>query len=218
MVARSLRQHPAYGVWSGHGLDGRTVAQRARVAHAQHRAWADILALGLVLLVAALAFIPAWKPTWYQSDQLPSVFRTLHTVLAHHHGMLFPRIAGALGFGYGQLLHQVYAPLGFELTAWLHAVGLAYIASVRMFFSLCLVVGALGVYTYARAIVPDRVSAVLAACAHVWAPYVLLDAQSGGDFGESLAIALVPWSLLAVHRLMVRGSWDRLGLAALGLA
>lgn len=177
-----------------------------------------MLALATVLLVALLACAPAWRPTWYQSDQLPSVFRTLHTDLAHHHGLLFPRIACALGFGYGQLLHQVYAPLGFELTAWLHTLGLGYIASVRMFFSLCLLAGAFGMYAYARSILHDRLSAVLAACAHAWAPYVLLDAHAGGDFGESLAIALLPWALLAVHRLIERGGWDRLGLAALGLA
>jgi hypothetical protein len=174
--------------------------------------------VGIVLMAALVASLPEWKPVWYQSDQLPSVFRTLHTVLAHEHGLLFPRIACALGFGYGQLLHQVYAPLGFELTAWLHVLGLGYIAAVRMFFSLCLVGGALGVYAYARTILPDRTGAVLAACAHAWAPYVLLDAHAGGDFGESLAIALIPWSLLALHRLVLRGGWGRFGLAALGLA
>ncbi|MFN8635411.1 MAG: 6-pyruvoyl-tetrahydropterin synthase-related protein [Chloroflexota bacterium] len=172
----------------------------------------------IVLLASLIALLPAWRPNWYQSDQLPSVFRTLHTDLAHLQGVIFPRMACDLGFGYGQLLHQVYAPLGFELTAWLHALGLEYIASVRAFFSVCLVVGAVGVYAYCRAILANRTGAVLAAIAHVWAPYVLLDAHPGGDFGESFAIALLPWALLAFHLLATRGRRADFGLAALGLA
>jgi hypothetical protein len=173
--------------------------------------------IAVVLAVSLIALLPAWRTAWYQDDQLPSVFRTLHTDLAHHQGVLFPRMAFELGFGYGQLLHQVYPPLGFELTAWFHAVGLGYIDAVRLFFSICLVGGSLGMYGYGRTVLYGQLSPTLAALVYVLAPYTLLDAHPGGDFGESLAIALLPWAAWSVHLLVVRRTWARFAGAVLAL-
>ena len=174
--------------------------------------------IAIILLATFVAVLPAWKPIWYQADQLPSVFRTLHTDLAHHEGVFFPRMAFELGFGYGQLLHQVYAPLGFELTAWLHTFGLSYIATVRVFFSLCLILAAFGAYAYGLAVLRTQLGAALAASMYVWAPYLLLDVHPGGDFGESMGMALFPWTLLAFHALTARGTWACFAAAALALA
>ena len=179
---------------------------------------ADRIALASILVVAAIALAPAWQPVWYQDDQLPSAFRTAHTDLARHRGVLFPRMAFELGFGYGQLLYQVYAPLGFELSAWLHAWGLGYLTALRVYFSLCLVGAALGAYGYGRAVLGGRAGPVLAATAYVLAPPVLLDAHPGGDFGESLGIALLPWALWAFHALLLRPNWTSFGAAALSVA
>ena len=173
----------------------------------------------VVVVVAALAaIVPAWNPVWYQDDQLPTLFRTLHTALAHQWGVLYPRLAPELGFGYGRLLHQFYPPLGVELAAWLHAVGLGYIDAARMTFSLCLLLSALGMYAYARTILAGPWAAALAAIAYVWSPYVLLDAHKGGVLGESVALAIMPWALLALHRLVTRGGLTWLAATALGLA
>src|SRR5947208_1878297 len=60
--------------------------------------------------------------------------------------------------------------------------------------------------------------AVLAAVAYVWSPYVLLDAHKGGVLGESVALAIMPWALLAMHRLAGRGGIVWLAAAAGALA
>jgi len=168
-----------------------------------------VLAVALVLAVA-----PAWNPVWYQDDQLPTLFRTYHTDLAHHWGIVYPRLAPELGFGYGRLLHQFYPPFGVELAAWLHTLGLGIVDSARATFSLCLIASAVGMYAYARAVLGGRWPAVLAALGYLWAPYVLLDAHKGGVLGESIAMAIMPWALLAVHRLVRGGGWLAFGGAA----
>ena len=170
----------------------------------------------LAVLVAAivLAVAPAWNPVWYQDDQLPTLFRTFHTDLAHHRGVFYPRLAPELGFGYGRLLHQFYPPFGVELAAWLHTLGLGFVDAARATFSLCLISSALGMYAFARRVLGERWPAVLAAVAFLWAPYVLLDAHKGGVLGESIAMALMPWSLLALDRLMRGGGWATFGAAA----
>src|SRR5207253_8646769 len=88
----------------------------------------------------------------------------------------------------------------------------------RAFFSICLLVAALGTYTYGLVVLRSRLGAALAAITYVWAPYTLLDAHTGGDFGESLALALLPGSLLAFHVLLNRPGWAIVGAAALSLA
>ena len=172
-----------------------------------------VLAAALVLAVA-----PAWNPVWYQDDQLPTLFRTFHTDLAHHRGVLYPRLAPELGFGYGRLLHQFYPPFGVELATWLHTLGFGFVDAARATFSLCLISSALGMYAFARRVLGGRWPAVLAAIGFVWAPYVLLDAHKGGVLGESVAMALMPWSLLALDRLMRGGGWGAFGAAAGTLA
>jgi len=173
----------------------------------------------VVVLVAALvALLPAWNPVWYQDDQLPTLFRTFHTSLAHESGVLYPRLAPELGFGYGRLLHQFYPPLGVELAAWLHALGLGYIDAARATFSLCLLASAFGMYAYARNVLGEPWPAALAAIAYVWAPYVLLDAHKGGVLGESVALAIMPCALLAMHRLAQNGGIAWLAAAAGALA
>lgn len=177
-----------------------------------------VRAAALVLLAAVMAALPEWREAWYQDDQLPVVFRVLHTDLAHHHGVIFPRVAPELGFGYGRMLHQFYPPLGVELAAWLHALGLGYLDATRATYSLCLLASAAGMYLFALTVLRQTPGATLAGLAYVWSPYVLLDAHRGGVLGESLSLALIPWTLLALHRLGVRGGWTGVGAVALGIA
>jgi hypothetical protein len=172
-----------------------------------------------VLLAALLlAIVPAWNPVWYQDDQLPTLFRTFHTDLAHHWGVVYPRLAPELGFGYGRLLHELYPPFGVELAAWLHTLGLGFVDAARATFSLCLLSSGLGMYAYARALLGARWPAVVAAIGFAWAPYVLLDAHKGGVLGESIAMALMPWALLALDRLARGGGWSAFGASAALLA
>lgn len=201
-------------------------AQAASVARARSRrfpsrAWATSAAarspLAAVLVAALAAIVPAWEPVWYQDDQLPTLFRTFHTDLAHHWGVLYPRLAPELGFGYGRLLHQFYPPFGVELAAWLHTLGLGYVDAARATFSLCLLASALGMHAYAGVVLGGRWRPALAAVDYVWAPYVLLDAHKGGVLGESIALAIMPWALLALHRLVTRGGLGAFVAAALGL-
>jgi len=190
----------------------------ARPARPSGWSWPKQAPLAVLIAALVLAVVPAWNSIWYQDDQLPTLFRTFHTDLAHHHGAVYPRLAPELGFGYGRLLHQFYPPFGVELAAWLHTLGLGFVDAARVTFSLCLISSGLGMYAFARGILGGRWPAVLAALGFVWAPYVLLDAHKGGVLGESIALALMPWSLLALDRLVRGGGWGPFGASAGTLA
>lgn len=176
--------------------------------------WPEAAPLLALLAALILAIVPAWNPVWYQDDQLPTLFRTFHTDLAHHWGVVYPRLAPELGFGYGRLLHELYPPFGVELAAWLHTLGLGFVDAARATFSLCLLSSGFGMYAYARSLLGARWPAVVAAIGFSWAPYVLLDAHKGGVLGESIAMALMPWALLALDRLARGGGWSAFGASA----
>jgi hypothetical protein len=181
----------------------------------------DAAPLVVLLLALALAIAPAWNPIWYQDDQLPTLFRIFHTDLAHHWGVIYPRLAPELGFGYGRLLHQFYPPFGVELATWLHTLGIGFVDAARATFSLCLLSSGLGMYAFARRVLDGAWPGVVAAIGFAWAPYVLLDAHKGGVLGESIALALMPWSLLALDRLVRGGGqpvWTDFGASAGALA
>jgi hypothetical protein len=189
-------------------LDSMISSQPPRPIDGPRRSALSFVAHPLTVVIAAaiLAIVPAWNPVWYQDDQLPTLFRILHTSLAHQWGIPYPRLAPELGFGYGRLLHEFYPPFGVETAAWVHALGTGYIDAARVTFSLCLLGSALGMFAYAKAVLDGPWPAALAAIAYVWSPYVLLDAHKGGVLGESVALALMPWAQLAMHRLAVRRS------------
>ena len=197
---------------AGDDARGLAVGPPRRASRSSRGCLAAGAARACCCVALALAVAPAWNPVWYQDDQLPTLFRTFHTDLAHHWGVLYPRLAPELGFGYGRLLHQFYPPFGVELAAWLHTLGLGFVDAARATFSLCLLSSALGMYAYGRAVLAGAGRRSLAAIGFVWAPYVLLDAHKGGVLGESIAMALMPWSLLAST------GWCGRRLAAFGAA
>ena len=66
-----------------------------RAARDRRRQLLALATLGVLFAALALAVAPAWNPVWYQDDQLPTLFRTFHTDLAHHRGVWYPRLAHA---------------------------------------------------------------------------------------------------------------------------
>ena len=175
----------------------------------------------MAVLIAALVLATAlaWNPIWYQDDQLPTLFRTFHTDLAHHYGcdLSAPRA----GFRV-----RVRAPAPPVLPAIRRrACRLAPHPRARLRGRCSGDLLALPDLQRLSACTPSpgallggRWPAVLAAIGFVWAPYVLLDAHKGGVLGESIAMALMPWSLLALDRLVRGGGRGAFGASAGTLA
>ena len=100
-----------------------------------------------------------------------------------------------------------------EAARWLGASG---VAAVKVVFGLGLLLGALGMYGWARGRLGKR-AALLAALLYAFWPYALATVYVRGALAEALFFGLFPWTLWALQRLLDGRRWRAL-LLAVGMA
>jgi hypothetical protein len=177
----------------------RTESVRPRLAWQ----WADLAGIGLVVIVAGLMAAELMRPGVQNfRDALMSVYRVFELDQAWQRGVLYPRISPNLNFGLGAPLFQFYPPLASYGALILHKLGLGFVAATKGMIAIGLLAGGLGVYGYVRWLTSKRLGAAAAAVLFLLSPYVLLTAYERGAAAESLALALLPWLVWALHRLL----------------
>jgi hypothetical protein len=122
-------------------------------------------------------------------------------------------------FGGRGLPHFLYYhPLAFYLVSLLHAVGLGFMASLRLLQALALLVAGLGAWAWLRRHVPPP-AAVVGGMGCILAPFTVVEVHVKGDPAAVLALALVPLVLLALARVADQrpGGVPLLALASAGL-
>ena len=181
----------------------------------------DRLRLGVpVMLPASLpALWPLTGPGLYASiDGMLHYYRVVETTALLARGVVFSRWLPDLAFGLGYPLFNYHGPL----FAW--AGGLLSLLlggpepAVKALTVTGFLIGAVGMYRFARLWVPAE-GAAAAAVAFIYAPFYIREVYWQGDYPQFLALSLEPWLLFFLHRVLVSGARaDALGLgAALGL-
>lgn len=188
-----------------------SLAGRAR-AH-----WQVLLALALTIP----ALLPLAAPGYFFNahDAHHSVFYLVEFDQAIHDGALWP-IWGpdhALGFGYP--LWLIYAPLAYFVAEAFHLLGLGLTSAVKATWALSFVVGALGAYRLGRRWWGPG-AAIVVSLAFTYAPYHLVEIYVRAALAEFVALAWIPWVLLAFFDLWDdprprSGVWAAVAFAAL---
>jgi len=164
-----------------------------------HRVW-----LALPLLA-----IPAWWP-FYREGLPRSLDGTVHLlrlgVLDYHirQGVLYPRWSPELMLGYGYPVFSFYAPGAYYLVEGLRLLGFSlYTAFILVFCGLILVAG-FGMFLLACDLfgTDHKWSALIAATAYMFAPYLLSNVYIRGGIAETGAQAILPWVLWSMRRLI----------------
>jgi hypothetical protein len=144
-------------------------------------------------LVSALAAQPLFGCLPRGHDSLLHLYRLVELDHLLHQGILFPRWMPDLVYGYGYPLFNFYAPLSTYLSEVIHLItGFGFQHSVAAAFGVCVLIGATGMYCFARDYL-DVGPALFGAAAYVLAPYPLYNAYIRGSLSDALAIALFPW-------------------------
>ncbi|MCS6834817.1 MAG: 6-pyruvoyl-tetrahydropterin synthase-related protein [Anaerolineae bacterium] len=175
--------------------------------------------LWLVIVLALLSsLIPLSRAEGLPngSDVLYHVYRAAEMSRAWEQGLLFPRWADGLYFGYGAPLWHFYAPLTYYLSASLMALGLGPLTSLRLLIVVTQVSMAAGMYVFARQQM-GKLGGLLAALAYLWTPYMLYtEPYARGTYPEMLAFALWPFAFWRLGQLLdgaVEPRWGVLSLA-----
>ncbi|NOZ71313.1 MAG: hypothetical protein GXP38_05265 [Chloroflexi bacterium] len=174
-------------------------------------------AFWLTTLLSLFAIAPFLHPGyfWSANDARHDVFFILQYNLSWDEGVLFPRWSPDWAFGYGYPFFSLVAPAATFVGTFLHRfLSLSLESSVKGTFILSILLSAWGMWLFVRDWAGER-AAMLAALVYVYAPYHLLDMYVRAAMGESLALALVPFSLWSLRRLVFKPSPRRLALFAL---
>lgn len=162
--------------------------------------------LALVLL-AAYPILRARYPTI--GDGWNHFYRLVDLDWNLRHGILYPRWSTNLGFGYGFPVFNFYPPLTYYLAETFHLFGLRFDHSLLAVYALGFALSAFGAFELGRGDYGDR-GGLVAAGAYTLAPYLYFDVFGRSALPEFLALAILPWALASVRRLIEcpsRTSW-----------
>ena len=131
-------------------------------------------------------------------------FRIVAIRHALEDGLPVSRWMPDLAFGYGNPFLNYRAALSYYTGLALYLTGMSLPLALNMVYVLSLVGSAVGAYLLGRDLF-GRWAGLVSAVAYVYAPYPLIDALVRGNMPESLALAVMPFTMWAFRRLLVSG-------------
>ncbi|MDO8692060.1 MAG: 6-pyruvoyl-tetrahydropterin synthase-related protein, partial [Dehalococcoidia bacterium] len=168
----------------------------------------------LTVAISAVAAVPLLGPYFVGShDGVLAVYRFFEFDRSIQDGILLPRWAPDLFFGYGYPFFNFYAPLSYYVAEVFHHLGAGFVGSISGAFALGFVLSGLFMYLLVRDLA-GRWAGVLAGLAYVFAPYHLVNAHLRGDLAEFFAFVWFPAILWAAGRLIARRNLGYLALTA----
>ena len=173
-----------------------------------------------LLIAAALAMFaiqPLLQPGLPTSaDLIIHLYRTLEFERAWAPGVIVPRWAPNLAYGYGYPLFIFAPPLPYFLAMLFHATGLTLESAFKLLIILTILLYAIGMYLFIRDLLGSVAATLVAAVAYTFAPFALREALlEGGNIPQLLAIGLFPWPLWAITRAVRQDSWGWTVLAGI---
>lgn len=175
------------------------------------------------LLVALLVTLFAIWPLWTHrglpntADGAVHLMRQAELNQAWKDGILYPRWAPHLAYGYGMPLFHYAPPLLYQVTQGLHMAGLPLDEALKGTLIGMVLLYSLGSYLFVRDVFGPR-AGVLAAATYVYAPYRLRELYIQGNYGQFCGLAFYPLILWAFYRSATDRSARHLPLAGLALA
>jgi hypothetical protein len=174
---------------------------------------AGLLLAALLTLFIIQSLLQPGLPTL--ADLPIHLYRTLEYGQAWSSGVIVPRWAPNLAYGYGYPLFIFAPPLPYWLGLAFQAIGLTLESALRNLIILTILLYAIGMYLLGREVWGSVEAGLVAATAYAFAPFSLREALLyGGNIPQFLAIGLFPWTLWAMTRAARTRSWRWGGLAA----
>ncbi len=168
----------------------------------------------LLTLFAVQALRQPGLPT--SADMAIHIHRTMEFERAWAPGVIFPRWAPNLAYGYGYPLFVFAPPLPYIIALGFQQIGLNIELAFKLLISLIFLLYAVGMYLFGRSLFSSVAAGLVAATAYAFAPFALREALLvGGNIPQLLAIGLFPWPLWAITQAIRHQSWGWTILAGL---
>ena len=118
-------------------------------------------------------------------------------------GVVYPRWAPDLNFGYGVPLFNYNYPLPNYYASFLHSFGISFIDAFKLNLFTALLFAGLFFYLWAEVFFKKE-GALIGAVFYTFSPYLFVDLYIRGSVGEVWALALFPAFLWAVSQFIYK--------------
>jgi len=150
-------------------------------------------------------------------DGVFHLLRLFHLDMLVQQGVLWPRWAPGMVFGYGYPLFNFCPILSYYPMLILHRLGLGFLQSFNLTLALSVLASGLAMYLWARQVIGQR-GAFVAAVAYMLSPYQLYDVYWRGNAPESLTLPMIPLVMWAALRVSQERRWRYALMGALAYA
>ena len=159
----------------------------------------------LISLLGLVALQPLLRPAMTCSDDGGHyLVRLVELDHCLRQGTPWPRWTPDLVYGYGYPLFNFFPPLSFYPAEFFHLLGLSFAQAWNAALALYILLAGMTMYLLVKDLFGET-AAWVAAVAYMYAPYQLYNALNRGNLGEALALPLLPLTLWAFRRLLIRG-------------
>jgi uncharacterized membrane protein len=151
------------------------------------------------------------------SDTYFHIHRLWQVQTLFQQGIFFSRWSPDLPFGFGSPIFNYYGPLPYYFAlpfVWLTS---SLVMGYAIALALALIATSVGMFLWLRELMSD-LSAFAGAAAFVLAPYALSNVYGRGALAEPFAVAMVPYVLWSLHRLIKTRQWKYMLICAAAYA
>lgn len=156
------------------------------------------LILFIVSLFPLIGLVPNGLPVTH--DGADHVARIANFFQALSEGVIVPRWAGNLNWGYGHPILMFLYPLSSYAGSFFHAVGFSYVDATKMVFAVAFIASVLAMYLWINTAFGKR-AGIIAALLYGFAPYRFVDLYVRGAIGEHVAFIFPPLILFFLYKL-----------------
>lgn len=150
-------------------------------------------------------------------DGQDHIARIANFYLNLQQGVLVPRWAGNLNWGYGHPILEFLYPLPSYIASLFHFVGFSFVDSTKLVFALAMIASGLAMYLFAKSLWGEK-AGVVSGILYMYAPYRFVDLYVRGDIGEHVAFVFVPLVFWGMYLLFKKITAGRLVSTSLFLA
>ncbi|MGH7246142.1 MAG: 6-pyruvoyl-tetrahydropterin synthase-related protein [Candidatus Levyibacteriota bacterium] len=151
-----------------------------------------------ILFLCCIAIIPLWS--LFHAGLPKTQDGVIHLLrLANFYqnlqlGIVFPRWAANVNWGYGLPEFIFYYPLPYYLASLFHFLQFSYVDSLKIITLLSFIFSGVCMFLWVSELL-DIPSGILSGFLYMVAPYKILDLYIRGDIGENLAFVFLPLTL-----------------------
>ncbi|HSD98839.1 MAG TPA: 6-pyruvoyl-tetrahydropterin synthase-related protein [Patescibacteria group bacterium] len=150
-------------------------------------------------------------------DGQDHIARIANFYLNLQEGIIIPRWAANLNWGYGHPILEFLYPFPSYAASFFHFLGFSFINATKFVFVLSMIASGLTMYFFAKTVWGEK-AGIVSGVLYMYAPYRFVDLYVRGDIGEHVAFVFIPLVLLGMYTLSQKSTVSKLSWTAISLA